>query len=314
MRILITGSKGHLGSALQKELKTQGFDVFGLDKYHSSNNEHAFTMGYAPPGTYFKCDVSEYRQLEKVIDYIKPDIVYHAAAEFGRWNGEDFYETLWKTNVIGTKHILTLQDKFNFKLVFFSSSEVYGDTDFLLTEDVMDEKPIKQLNDYAITKWANELQIENSKNKDNTTIVRLFNVYGPGEYYSPYRSVMCRLIYCCLNNIPFKIFKGHKRSHCYIGDVIKSLSNLINKPFGNKYNIGSNSVHSIEELYEIVSFIIGRKSNLVTYSDEEPKTSKLKNGIFDKAFSDLKLKETDLKEGISNTIEWMQAVSAFQIK
>ena len=59
---------------------------------------------------------------------------------FGRWNGEDYYETLWRSNVVGTRNVLELQDKLRFKLIFASSSEVYGDYDGLMTETAMDER------------------------------------------------------------------------------------------------------------------------------------------------------------------------------
>ena len=64
-----------------------------------------------------------------------------------------------------------------------------------MTEDVLDEHPIKQMNDYAISKWVNELQVLNSAARfgTETVRVRLFNTYGPGEYYTPYRSVICRV-------------------------------------------------------------------------------------------------------------------------
>ncbi len=67
------------------------------------------------------------------------DCVYHCAAEFGRWNGEDFYEQLWRTNAVGTKNIIRLQERLNFRLIHFSSSEVYGDWPELMVETVMDE-------------------------------------------------------------------------------------------------------------------------------------------------------------------------------
>ena len=54
-------------------------------------------------------------------------LIVVAAAEFGRWNGEDFYETLWRTNAVGTKNVIRLQERLKFRLIHFSSSEVYGD-------------------------------------------------------------------------------------------------------------------------------------------------------------------------------------------
>ena len=61
----------------------------------------------------------------------------------------------------------------------------------------MDEHEVKQMNDYAMSKWVNEMQVRNSAiaHGTETVVVRLFNTYGPGEYYSPYRSVNCRFTY-----------------------------------------------------------------------------------------------------------------------
>jgi nucleoside-diphosphate-sugar epimerase len=47
-----------------------------------------------------------------LFDAVGPfDLVYHCAAEFGRWNGEDFYEQLWRTNAVGTKNVIRLQEE-----------------------------------------------------------------------------------------------------------------------------------------------------------------------------------------------------------
>ena len=86
----------------------------------------------------------------------KFDYVYHLAAEFGRWNGEDYYETLWKSNAIGTKN-KCMQEKEGFKAIYFSTSEVYGDFEEKMS-NVMDNFEIKQMNDYALSKWVNEQQ------------------------------------------------------------------------------------------------------------------------------------------------------------
>src|SRR5438093_95937 len=109
-----------------------------------------------------RCDDKEYHHLERMVSGRKLDYVYHLAAEYGRWNGEDFYENLWQSNAIGTKNVIRLEERYKFRLVFFSSAEVYGDHHGTMTESVMDRVPIKQLNDYAITKWAGELMCLNS--------------------------------------------------------------------------------------------------------------------------------------------------------
>ncbi len=114
MKILVTGGLGAIGVHLVKELTAKGHDVFVADIRHHYEEEH-----------YARCDVSQFRQVEKLwtgggwpAGYIaKPrkfDFVYHLAAEFGRWNGEDYYENLWMANAVGTKNILRMQEKEGF--------------------------------------------------------------------------------------------------------------------------------------------------------------------------------------------------------
>ena len=141
-RILITGGAGFIGTNLVNELRKRGHEVIALDLYNTDREG------------YLRADVRNYRQLERAFDKWEFDYVYHLAAEYGRWNGEDYYENLWATNAIGTKHIIRLQEKLKFRMIFFSSAEVYGDYEGVMTEDVMEKNPIRdtyQMNDYAIT-------------------------------------------------------------------------------------------------------------------------------------------------------------------
>ncbi len=114
-KILVTGGPGFIGSNLVPELRKRGHEVWVCD------------LGHSEGPNYIRCDVSKYRQLERLLEEHDFDYVYHLAAEYGRWNGEDYYENLWQTNVIGTKHMLRLQEKLKFRMIFFSSAEVYGD-------------------------------------------------------------------------------------------------------------------------------------------------------------------------------------------
>ena len=205
-KVLVTGGRGFIGSHLVRELQRRGHEVWVCDLMHSGQEN------------YIRCDVSKYRQVEKIFEEHDFDYVYHAAAEYGRWNGEDYYENLWLTNVVGTKNIIRMQEKKRFRMIFFGSAEVYGDYDGVMSEDVMDKVPIKQMNDYAISKWVNELQIINSAKMfgTETVRVRLFNVYGPGEHYTPYRGWIPKFIYKALKDEPYTVYLGHKRTLEYV--------------------------------------------------------------------------------------------------
>lgn len=311
MKILVTGVLGTVGSILNDKLKSKGHSVFGVDlPHHPGETGFAQSMS-SELSNYCRCDISEYRQIERVIETFGPfDLVYNCAAEFGRWNGEDYYEQLWKTNAIGLKHIIRLQEKHKFKLVHFSSSEVYGDYDGVMSEDIMDKIEIKQMNDYAITKWANEMQIRNSRimNGTETVVVRLFNTYGPGEYYHPYRSVNCKFCYHALNNLPITVFTGHYRSSTYIDDAVSAISNIADNFIdGRVYNIGSNEYHSIEDLAEIIWDYVGADRSLIKFKESEVLTTKTKTPDISLSVNELGyISSVSLKDGVHKTIDWMK--------
>lgn len=300
LKILVTGGLGAIGQPLVRELRNRDFEVWICDRPHHHDK------------CYFKCDVGEYRQLEKIFQKDKFDLVYHLAAEFGRINGEHFYETLWKSNVIGTKNIIQMQCKYNFRLVFASSSEIYGDYDGIMTEDVPLKVPLRQLNDYAITKWVNEQQIMNSEDLHDveTVRLRLFNTYGPGEYYSNYRSVICLFIYRALHDLPYTVFLNHHRSSSYVDDTIKTIANLTDYFIpGEVYNISGDEYHDIKTLSDMILDYLGKDSDNVEYIDEDYHNVHDKRTDSSKAKRDLGHNpKMPLREGIAKTIEWQKKV------
>lgn len=316
MRILVTGGLGIVGSGLINEMRKRGHHVVSCDLTHQPD-EVGFSVGTDVSNPlYARCDVGEFRQIERVFERMGPfDYVYHCGAEFGRWNGEDFYELLWRTNAVGTKNIIRLQERLKFRLIHFSSSEVYGDWPELMVESVMDEYEIKQMNDYAMTKWVNEMQVRNSALQYGTesVVVRLFNTYGPGEYYSPYRSVNCRFLYCALAGLSWTVFRGHSRTSTYLGDTVRTLANIVNnfKP-DETYNIGGHGLHTIEELSDVVLKVTGADPQLVQYRESEVLTTKDKRVDVSKAVRDLGHEDSyGLEEGMRLTMEWMRKVYEF---
>jgi dTDP-glucose 4,6-dehydratase len=299
VKILVTGGLGAVGTAIVQELERRGEEVWVADLPHHFSER------------YYRCDVSAYRQLERVFEQNSFDLVYHLAAEFGRWNGEDFYETMWVANAIGTKNVLRLQARHGFRQVFASSSEVYGNWQGVMSEEVLMQHPIRQMNDYAICKWVNEMQIMNSAEMDGTETVRvrLFNTYGPGERYSPYRSAICRFAYCALHDLPYTVYLGHHRTATYISDCARTLANISeNFVPGEVYNIGGRDYHDMKTASDIVLKYVGKSDRLVTYKDGEPFTTKDKKVDVTKAERDLRHDpRVGLEEGTRNTIDWMRA-------
>jgi dTDP-glucose 4,6-dehydratase len=298
MQILVTGGLGFIGSNLVKELRKRDYDVWLCDLRHSEDPKS------------IRCDIGQFRQVERVFEKQKFDFVYHAAAEYGRWNGEDYYENLWLTNAAGTKHILRMQEKKKFRMVFFGSAEVYGDYDGVMAEEVMDKIPIKQMNDYAIAKWVNEMQIMNSEEMFNTETVRvrLFNVYGPGEHYTPYRGWIPKFIYSALHNEPYTVYLGHERTIEYVTDICRTLADIIDKFKAKEvYNLGGEDRYEIKQISDLILKHLGKDDSIVTYKEAEPFTTRIKTPDSRKARKDLGFRLTVPPEkGIPATIEWFK--------
>ena len=298
MKVLVTGGSGFIGSNLVRELEKRGHEVWVCDLMHSCRSN------------YVRCDVGKFRQVERLFEEHGFDFVYHAAAEYGRWNGEDYYENLWLTNAVGTKNVLRMQEKKRFRMVFFGSAEVYGDYDGVMREDVMDRVPIKQMNDYAISKWVNELQILNSATmfKTETVRVRLFNLYGPGEHYTPYRGWIPKFIFKALHDEPYTVYLGHKRTLEYVEDICRTLANIVDnfKP-GEIYNLGGDKQYEIKYVSDLILKSLGEDDSKVTYKEAEPFTTRIKTPDSSKAKRDLGFELTvSAEEGIPRTVEWFK--------
>ncbi len=308
-RILVTGGAGFIGTNLVNELRSRGHEVTSLDLFNTERDD------------YVRADVRNYRQVEKVLDGDRFDYVYHLAAEYGRWNGEDYYENLWATNVIGTKHMIRLQERLRFGMVFFSSAEVYGDYSGVMSEDVMVNNPINetyQMNDYAISKWAGELMCMNSAKMFGTETVRVrpVNCYGPHEHYTPYRGFIPKFIYHALFKKPYVVYRGHKRIIDYAEDSCRTWANIVDNFIpGEVYNVGGRPEweRSIEEYSDLVLKAVERDGSLVTYNEAEPFTTKVKKMDFSKAVRDLKHDPVvPPEEGIKRTVKWMKEYYGLQ--
>ena len=302
MRILVTGSLGTIGRTLCAELRSRGHEVWGADLYHEEHERESYT----------RCDVREARHVERLFEAREYDVVYHLAAEYGRWNGEDYYENLWATNVIGTKHLIRSQERHHFRMVLFSSAEVYGDYDGVMHESVMDEVPIKQMNDYAMTKWVNEMQALNSAAMFGTETVRVrpVNVYGPGEVYTPYRGVVPTLIYKLLHGERPTVYRGHKRIFDYVDDTCRTIANIVErfKP-GEVYNLGGRPEweSSIEDIADVILKHMGLDSSAVAYKEGEPFTTRVKTIDSSKAIRDLgHAPRVPIDVGLPQTVDWMK--------
>jgi dTDP-glucose 4,6-dehydratase len=327
MNILITGSRGTLGRVLKAELIHRGHTVYGVDLQHSGDP------------TEIRADVADYRQLENVFREREIDIVYHLAAEFGRVNGAEYYEQLWRTNQIGTQNVIRLCVRHKVRMILAGSSEAYGDAKipdtndaFALPEKYLDTYAPLHHNEYALSKWAQERQVFIAAQNEGlkAVVLRFFNAYGPGEYYSPYRSVVCLFCYRMLFGLPVTVYKNYHRVFMWVGDWARTVANVADRfddlPRESAgrlstpanvpvYNIGGEEYRSVEELAGIVLKTIrktgGTLSNNcpITFVDKEAANVTNKLPDITLAKRDLAHRpRVTLDQGIPDTIVWMRTV------
>jgi dTDP-glucose 4,6-dehydratase len=313
MRIFITGVNGTLGRVLLEELRTRGHEVYGCDLHHSED-----------PGI-FRADISEFRQINREIGAVHPEVVYHLAAEFGRLNGENYYEQLWKTNCLGTRNVIEACINNEAKIIFASSSEAYGAADEYAPaesesyqEGWLDEFAPDFHNEYALTKWTNERQIRIAARHRGlqAMILRFFNAYGPGEHYSPYRSVVCLFCYRLMHGLPITIYKNYSRVFMWVGDWAKTVGNAAEKFVTNPekvpvFNIGGQEYLSVEELKNKIVTILGEHnvSSTITYLEAEKANvvSKRPSNLLAQTYFSHRPTVT-LDQGLPITIDWMKKV------
>jgi dTDP-glucose 4,6-dehydratase len=185
-----------------------------------------------------------------------------------------------------------------------------------MSEDVMERIPIKQMNDYAITKWAGELQCLNHAAMFGVEIVRVRPVgcYGPHEYYSPYRGVIPIFVYHALTGKEFTVYSGHRRIFDYVEDTCRTFANIADNFIpGEVYNIGGREEWdiNIEDLADIVLQASGAAKHLAIYKGAEGFTTMVKVVDFSKARRDLKHNpQIDIREGVRRYVAWARKVYA----
>lgn len=306
-QILVTGSQGTLGRKLVAELKRRGHNVWGCDLHHGEKNE-------------IRADVSEWRQVERAFDSVRPTVVFHLAAEFGRNNGQEYYEQLWRSNVVGTRNVIEACIHHDAHMVFASSSEAYGltaETNEYLHEDVLLTQVPNFHNEYALSKWTNEKQIQIASQNSNlkATTLRFFNAYGPGEEYNNYRSVVSLFTYRLLHDMPITVYQDYHRVFMYVHDWACTVAGVADRipqleaiaTPERVFNVGGTEYTSIETLVEKLKSLIPNTKSVVTLLPKEQAniTNKRPDNSRAARVLDHKCRVT-LDQGLPWTVKWMR--------
>jgi UDP-glucose 4-epimerase len=251
---IVTGGAGFIGSALAKRLVEMGNKVYVLDDL-STGFERNIPSGCV----FYKVDVSD---AEKIFSFTFPskvDGVFHLAAQpSGEASFDDPARDI-EVNYIATYNMLKMCNLVNCeRFIYASSMSVYGDVisnNALISET----HPCAPVSYYGADKLASErlIGIFVKKTQIKETILRLFNVYGPGQNMSNMKQGMVSIYLSYLmNDIPIHV-KGslsRVRDFIFIDDVIDAFIDCeYNKnAYGQIFNVGTGIDTTVEELLKIL--------------------------------------------------------------
>jgi nucleoside-diphosphate-sugar epimerase len=208
MRILVTGANGAIGRYLCRYLSQQGHSVFRTDIVADYGDD------------YILADIVNPQALIKVFSLFKPEVVYHLAAIYGRLANERYANDSVNVNIIGTNNIIQLCKQFNSKLIFFSTSEVYGNIGGKLIETRTDLSPN---NRYGILKLFCErlIKYEVDEHHLQAIILRPNMVYSEYEPFGSYRSALIRFTESLIKKQKVTLYCDSSRSWIYILDAVR---------------------------------------------------------------------------------------------
>ena len=255
MHFAVTGGAGFVGSHLVKLLVKEGHKITVIDNLHKGKKENLSSV--INKIKFQKIDIRDYQSLEKILKNI--DGVFHQAALTVVQDSFSSPEEYFDVNVHGTENIFKLANENKFKVVYASSSSVYGHKlETPITEDA-ERNPISP---YGKTKLEDEYLVEKYSNL-NTEIIglRYFNIFGKGQTIE-YAGVITKFL-DRINEGKSPIIFGDGsqiRDFIHVSDVAKANLMAMNSKSSNLIvNIGTGNAISILELANMIINTSGLK-------------------------------------------------------
>ena len=248
MKYIVTGGAGFIGSNIVKKLVVRGDDVTVIDNLNTGKEENLISV--KDKIVFFNDNILNFDLLEKQTQNI--DGIFHQAALASVQDSFSKPEEYQSVNVNGTENILKLAKKNNFKVVYASSSSVYGNPEKIPIKESDSKNPI---NPYAETKLEKErLAIKYSEMGVKVIGLRYFNVFGKGQS-KEYAGVLKLFLERIRDKLPPKINGDGSqfRDFVYVEDVadanILSMDSEVNHEF---FNVGTNTSITILDLAKTI--------------------------------------------------------------
>jgi len=261
MKILITGGGGFIGSHLAEAHLAEGDEVWALDTGMNFKVRHLLSN---PAFHYVKASVMDAEALEAFV--IRCDLVYHHAAVVGVEHYVDDPFNVLNVNILGSLNVFRLAHRHGKRVVFASTSEVYGRN----PKVPWSEEDDRVLGATTTDRWCYSTSKSAAEHYGwafrrmglDLSVVRYFNVYGPRLDKLDVGRVITIFMGQLLRDEPLTIIGDGRQTRCftYVDDAVRATMAAGQRPeaIGRAFNVGDDRETTILELAETMLRCVGR--------------------------------------------------------
>lgn len=318
LRALVAGGAGFIGSHLCDRLLAQGWSVTCLDNFASGARANVAHLFEHPRFTFVERDLTT----SPLEDSLAADRYYHLAspASPNPFTRRSYMAQPLETalvNSTGTRHVLELALRHGGRVLFASTSKVYGDP---LVHPQREEywgnvSPTGPRSCYDEAKRFGEAlcMIYVRRYGVDVRIARIFNTYGPRMDPEDGR-MLPNFIGQALRGQPLTIYGdgSYTRSLCYVDDLVAGLQAIMESARpdapGRVYNLGNPDEHTVREYAELVLRLVPESRSTIAYLPPMPDDPTRRRPDISRASDELGWQpRVPLREGLEQTIAWFRA-------
>jgi len=307
MRFVVTGGAGFIGSHIADALVNRGDEVVILDNLFSGSMENIRQIIDNPLVKFIRGSINEKKLLQQACK--NADGIFHEAAITSVPRSVKDPVASNEVNITGTLNVLIAAHNCNVKkIIYASSSSVYGDTPTLPKREDMIPNPKSP---YAITKLTGEYYINvfHELYSMDTVSLRYFNVFGPRQDpQSEYSAVIPKFITKTLHHESPVIYGdgSQTRDFTYVKDVVQANIRAMDSAAQGVFNVAYGSRITLIKLARIIMDALGEDLPLIY---ESPRSGDIHDSLAAISAAQNAFKyapEYTVKTGLEETIAWYQ--------
>ncbi len=318
MKILVTGGAGFIGSNVVDAYINAGHEVLIVDNLYTGRRKNL-----NPRAKFYLMDIRS-AELHKLLEYERPDIINHHAAQISVPASVEDPLFDASVNVQGLINLLEGARRYGVKKIIFISSggAIYGEAEEYPTSEAYPPQP---LSPYAIAKAVSEnyLAFYNHQYGLDYTVLRYANIYGPRQIPNGEAGVVSIFMDRLLSGQPCSVYhfpdepEGMIRDYCYVGDAVQANLLALEKGSRSAVNIGTGKETRTMQLFKTV-FETVSKARKIDPDLANPLMNKARPGDLSRSCLQIKLAGeilgwkpiTDLAAGIEKTLKWRMGESS----